>query len=263
MSDGVTDDTADTIADPDGARMLCLLMDGKDDEAVVGFEGFFASRALERGADGETWLHVAAGHACLKACQWLVAHGADVNDPGINEEFRVPSSPLGEAVTCGSLRIAKLLLEHGAFVDNPPSHYISPLMIASLYGHFDIAKTLIEHGAEINRQHGRWTRTALDIAEIYGHPDIAELLRVHGGIRLESDRRDWQGAVGQALIEHIEQNGLSAVEEDSDGDSQSFVLNLRFAGRYYDKEPGTCCGIPLERRSDGFFIHLQATLATT
>lgn len=33
--------------------------------------------------------------------------------------------------------------------------------------------------------------------------------------------------------------GLSAVEEDPDGDSQSFVLNLRFAGQYYDKETGT------------------------
>lgn len=33
--------------------------------------------------------------------------------------------------------------------------------------------------------------------------------------------------------------GLSAVEEDPDGDGQTFVLNLRFPGQYYDKETAT------------------------
>ncbi len=33
--------------------------------------------------------------------------------------------------------------------------------------------------------------------------------------------------------------GLSPVEEDPDADGQKFVLNLRFAGQYYDKETGT------------------------
>lgn len=193
-----------SLGDPEGACVLGLLMDGKDDRAVAAFEGFFASRALGRRTDGNTWLHLAAGEGCVKACQWLVAHGADVNDPGINEKFRVRSFPLGKAVACGSLPIVRLLLDHGALVDNPHDHTVSPLMLAALYGQFEIAQVLIEHGAEINRQHGNWTRTALDIAEIYGHPDIAELLRAHGGIRLESDQRDWQGVAGQALIEAVE-----------------------------------------------------------
>ncbi len=193
-----------SLGDPEGACVLKLLINGKDDRAVAAFEGFFASRALGRREVGKTWLHAAATYGCVKACQWLVAHGADVNDTGINEEFRVRSFPLDDAVTRGSLPIVQLLLDHGALVDDPHDHYISPLMLAALYGQFEIAQVLIEHGAEINRQHGNWTRTALDIAEIYGHPDIAELLRAHGGIRLESDQRDWQGVAGQALIEAVE-----------------------------------------------------------
>jgi len=204
VSASLDPNAASSIADPDGARMLGLVMHGEDDEAVAGFEGFFASRALEREIDGETWLHVAAGYGCQEACKWLVAHGADVNDQGINEGFRAKSSPLEEAVGCGALPIVKFLLDHGALVDNPPDNCVTPLMVACLNGHFEIAKVLIEHGAEINRQHGRWTRTALDIAEIYGHPEIAELLRAHGGIRLESDRRNWQGVPGQVLIEQLE-----------------------------------------------------------
>lgn len=198
-------------------------------EIVVAHKSLIAQL---REYDGHTWLHVAAMYGCAEVCRALIEMSADINDPGLTETAPAgnASTPLVEAVQCGSSIIVELLLKSGAWVDGDPRSVVTPLMVAAIEGHTDVARQLIAAGAEINREHGRWTRTALDLAEIHGHPEIAALLREHGGIRLESDQRDWSGVPGQALIEHMERvvGPVSplALTQIISGDIE---LSLRFA----------------------------------
>ena len=81
----------------------------------------------------------------LKAAQWLVANGADVNakaDKNI--------TPLQLVAYWNSTEIAALLLENGADVNLKNSNGWTPLYQAARGNSFETAKLLLENGADVN-----------------------------------------------------------------------------------------------------------------
>ncbi|KAH9034385.1 hypothetical protein EDB83DRAFT_2296286 [Lactarius deliciosus] len=74
--------------------------------------------------------------------QRLLEHGADPNACDDNQ-----STPLHQALSRGSLEIARLLLSYGANVDEKDGEGKTPFQVATENGHHEITKLLLGHGA--------------------------------------------------------------------------------------------------------------------
>jgi ankyrin repeat protein len=87
-------------------------------------------------------------------------------------------TPLHASIQGGHIRVAELLLAHGADVNAPGTYSVTPLHVASRHGHLDAVKWLLDHGADVNakRVDGQ---TALHSAAANGHLDVSRMLLVH------------------------------------------------------------------------------------
>jgi uncharacterized protein len=82
---------------------------------------------VSKDSDGRTQLHLASGLRDAQAVNELLLQGAD---PCVLDS-RVGASPLHHAAQHGSVEVAKLLLQHGAFLNlQAPTHGVTPLMTA-------------------------------------------------------------------------------------------------------------------------------------
>ena len=127
--------------------------------------------------DGFQALGLAAFFGQDAAAELLLARGAEVNTPSRN---RMSVCPLHSAVAARRLRIASLLIEHGADVNAAQSDEFTPLMGAAQNGQTEMIELLLAHGAraDVARANGQ---TALDLAHEGGHAAAAEWIQRHVG----------------------------------------------------------------------------------
>ena len=107
--------------------------------------------------DGESALMFAAYINNLDLAKHLINRGADVNKTGW--------TPLHYAATNGHIAMARLLLEHHAYIDSPSPNGTTPLMMAAQYGTPLICKLLLEEGADPTIQNQKGL-TAIDFAKL-------------------------------------------------------------------------------------------------
>ncbi|MEJ2719442.1 MAG: ankyrin repeat domain-containing protein, partial [Deltaproteobacteria bacterium] len=132
---------------------------------------------------GKTALMYAVEGGFLKIADVLLNHGAKVDTKGIYGQ-----TALFIACSNGRSRMAKLLLEHGANVDLPDGNGFTPLRIAAQSGYLGTVKLLRKCGADPNIRDDKGNLPA-DAAELYGYRAIAALLRGHGrDMRAPSER---------------------------------------------------------------------------
>lgn len=95
-----------------------------------------------------------------------------------NEKNANGMTPIAQATFEGSTEVAKLLLKNGI---HPDSEFDtrSILSIASMFGYTELVKIIIEHGADIDNYDGTHT-TALMFAAENNHPDIVKILLESG-----------------------------------------------------------------------------------
>ena len=117
-----------------------------------------------------TPLHFAATYGHLELARLLLAHGADVDDATPGE------TPLDRAVIMHDVPMATLLLEHGASPDHPSTAGLTALHRAAIRGHTEIARLLLAHRAN-QLARDRSGRTALDWADLEGCQEVAAALR--------------------------------------------------------------------------------------
>lgn len=124
-----------------------------------------------RSSNGRNALCTAAGHGHKFVVSALIDAGADVNNPGRNN---IP--PLSYASEDGHFEVAKLLLQHGARVNETDTKYgWSPLLDAAVAGHVDVVKLLMEHGADSSIANiDGWT--PINGAARLGHANVVKLL---------------------------------------------------------------------------------------
>ncbi len=127
--------------------------------------------------DGFQTLGLAAFFGQDAAAELLLARGAEVNTPSRN---RMSVCPLHSAVAARRLRIASLLIEHGADVNAVQSDGFTPLMGAAQNGQTEMIELLLARGAraDVARANGQ---TALDLARESGHAAAVEWIQRHVG----------------------------------------------------------------------------------
>ncbi|KAH9988398.1 ankyrin repeat-containing domain protein [Russula vinacea] len=80
------------------------------------------------------------------------------------------------------LRLARLLLDHGADPNERGLYGLTPLLRASKVGDIEMARLLVEHGASVELQDGAG-KTPLDYASEKQHVEVIKLLLEHGANR--------------------------------------------------------------------------------
>jgi Ankyrin repeats (3 copies)/Ankyrin repeats (many copies) len=126
---------------------------------------------------GRTPLFVAAIEDRLEMVKVLVEHGAPIDQRTNNG-----TTPLLTAAYAGHLEIVKVLLAHGASVDIARQYGgATPLLFAVEGGHLDIVKVLVEHGASIDQANiYDSTATPLFVAAQQRNLEIVKVLVDHG-----------------------------------------------------------------------------------
>ncbi|XP_060618659.2 transient receptor potential cation channel subfamily V member 6 isoform X1 [Anolis sagrei] len=145
-----------------------LLLAAKEND-VTAIQKLLASHSCdlhERGAVGETALHVAALHNSLEAAQLLLETAPELVDETMTSELYKGETALHIAVVNKNVNLVKVLLEKGADINGPRAtgYVFRPrsdnliyfgehiLSFAACAGSEDIVKLLIEHGANIRVQ---------------------------------------------------------------------------------------------------------------
>ena len=122
-------------------------------------------------ADGFSPLGLASFFGQLEAARLLIEHGARVNQPSNNPQKVMP---LHSAAAGQHLEVAKLLLAAGAEVDAVQEGGFTPLMSAAQNGQVEMMSLLLDHGADRTKQTPDG-RSAYSFADGHAHPAVAAL----------------------------------------------------------------------------------------
>ncbi|MFP5466950.1 MAG: ankyrin repeat domain-containing protein [Gammaproteobacteria bacterium] len=137
-----------------------------------------------RNAAGETPLMLAAikGELTL-ARRLIIDRKAQVNQPGWTPLHYAASSKVP-----ASLEVARLLLEHHAYIDAESPNKTTPLMMAAQYGQYEVLELLLEEGADpsLRNQLGL---NAIDFARRAGHEAAAR--RIAESVRAAQPAGRW------------------------------------------------------------------------
>ncbi|XP_076659673.1 tonsoku-like protein isoform X2 [Halictus rubicundus] len=120
------------------------------------------STVVKRNEKGETQLHVACINGSIESAEKLLVAGHPTH---VRDHFGW--TPLHEAANHGHVEVAKLLLQHGADVNDPGSimcQGVTPLHDAASCGNTSMMKLLIEHGANLELKTNE-DETVLDCLE--------------------------------------------------------------------------------------------------
>ena len=126
--------------------------------------------------DGWTPLHLAAFFGHMKIAEMLLAHGAEVGSRSLNSNA---NTPLHASLAGNQRMLAGLLIGHGADVNAADAAGWRPLHLAAANDNLDAIKALIAQGADVHTQNTDG-RTALSLAQEKNHREAAAFLRRHG-----------------------------------------------------------------------------------
>jgi Ankyrin repeats (3 copies) len=161
-----------------------------------------------------------------EVAEWLVTTcSQDVNAQGGSCE-----TPLVAASSGGFLKIAQILLEHGANVNNKDFFPFTALHRASIRGHLGVSRLLLDCGADIHTK-DFFGRTSLHFASRAGHVEVVQLL-------LESNAdpniSDWSGDTPfiialerghPGLVQLLLQHGADPNAQNQSGESLLHVAS--------------------------------------
>jgi len=142
---------------------------------------------LERGADVDavdeyhlTLLHVASYHGSVKVARLLLQHGANINARNGEGQTLLHRALVGinDGMWGDSFDAIQLLLENGADIDALDDDHLTPLHLASEYGSVRATRLLLEHGANVHLQNNDGY-TPSQVASAKDHDKIVRLLSEH------------------------------------------------------------------------------------
>jgi len=123
-----------------------------------------------KGDGGWTALRIAAWHGDYAMAEFLINHGAAVDDRNLTGQ-----TALMMAASYGHLHLVQLLLDRGADPNARNLNNSTALIIASFHGHTEIVRELLNSGADAAVQ-SKQGKTALALAQDMRHEEIIDLL---------------------------------------------------------------------------------------
>jgi len=144
---------------------------------------YYNRRWISTVGEGWTLLHLAAWDADYELARYLIDHGADVNakrDAYGETPLHVISSSLEDDLD-EAIKIATLLIDHEAILDQRDEDGTTPLMKASGNGFTELVELLIDNGANIAAE-DEDCESATSRALTYVQPKILKLL-VDNGVK--------------------------------------------------------------------------------
>jgi ankyrin repeat protein len=112
----------------------------------------------------------------LAVAEMLLKQGADPN--WLNQDG--DGSLLNAAALFGNLAVAKLLLEHGAKLEDNDNRGWTPLFSAVYNNHPPMVKLLVDHGANVNAQDHAGNTPLHPFPQLTLDPAIGDYLIAHG-----------------------------------------------------------------------------------
>ncbi len=152
------------------------------------FPIFFIFTACSNGDDINDKLISQAARGNVVTVRALIGEGADIHARR-KTVGGIGRPALYYAAGSGNSEIVKLLVEHGANVNEQPEGEETALMVSTVHGYADIAKLLLAAGANVNAR-DKSGATALTDAARKGQTEIVHLLIEHGAdvnVRLADD----------------------------------------------------------------------------
>ncbi|KAH9083709.1 ankyrin repeat-containing domain protein [Lactarius deliciosus] len=137
-------------------------------------------------------LHRAAWYDLGDVAEWLITSRSQDPD-GLSGR----STPLYYASASGSLKVAQVLIEHGADVNAPHTPNNRPLHAASASGNLEVLRLLVAGGADVNARDNDWT--AVHFASIRGHLEVVRFLLENNA---DPNVRRWNGNALNQALEH-------------------------------------------------------------
>ncbi len=178
----------------------------------------------------KTPLYHASGHGNLKIAQLLIKHGADVNAQCV-----VGWRPLHIASNNGRLETLRLLVGSGADVNVRNDRDWTPLYLAAKEGNLEAIRVLLENGADPNVR--RWNGTPFHRAWKRGHLEVAQLLLDYGAdINSPGEFGEtllhWASRSGeQETVRQLLERGANIHARNGEGKTP---LQVALAGKYQD-----------------------------
>ena len=129
---------------------------------------------------GFTALHLAACCGHIEVVDYLLGHGARINQP---EAWGHRNTALHMACTEGHVGVVQLLLDRGADPSIRDSHGMTPLMVASADERVKVILCLLDHPmvkASLDSKDPRRGRTALYMACLHCNPGAIRVLLAAG-----------------------------------------------------------------------------------
>jgi ankyrin repeat protein len=157
--------TDPNLTDHDGTPLLVLAAREKSDQVAAALIANPKTDLEALDKAGENAMMLAALNGDVNLVQLLISKDAEVNKKGW--------APLHYAASNGQDEVAKLLIDHSAYIDAGSPNGTTPLMMAARGNHITTVKLLLDEGADatIKNQLGL---TALDFAKRYRAPDVVE-----------------------------------------------------------------------------------------
>ncbi|MFP3015539.1 MAG: ankyrin repeat domain-containing protein [Wolbachia sp.] len=169
---------------------------------------------------GQTPLHHASYNGNLRAVEYLISKGADINVRSENDWV-----PLHYAPRSGVLAVVKHLISKGADVNARSKDDWVPLHLAACIGELDVVKCLINKGADVNANATKplYYGTPLHLAAYHGKLNITKCLISEGADVNARDgnnctsvhRAAYSGKLG--VVEYLISKGANVNAEDKDG----------------------------------------------
>ena len=158
------------------------------------FTGSFWSSVIFYGDQARLYLAVADFNRVSEVKELVKSKNVD-----INSQNNGLGTSLGKATVISNVGIIKILLGHGARINQRDTNGFTPLMVGVCYTNLAMVKLLVERGADINleRESGGRNVAALDSAkrEIYGYREIISILEAAAEAKKREAEAEKQGGL--------------------------------------------------------------------
>ena len=139
----------------------------------------------------QTIIHLAAKNNNPEVIEEILKLDTTPDDFMVNENDQLDNTPLHLACAAGYLQTCKVLIDHGAEIDNKNEDEQTPFHMAAEAGHSDVVEFICEHDKSAVNDVDEDDNSALHLAATNKMTRTVEVLLEHGSDVRKRNDKDW------------------------------------------------------------------------